>query len=159
MCIRDSLLVRSGGPICRCGSIGCLEQAAGQEAILRQAGVASAEELLRRLAADRRRSVLAVQQAGGHLGVGLAGMLNVLDVDTVVLGGSYAALAPWLVGPVQRELDARVVSSGWQLVRLLVSELGAEAAVRGAAGSVVRRVITHPAGQSGLLRSGAEARR
>jgi predicted NBD/HSP70 family sugar kinase len=149
------LPVRSGGPICRCGSTGCLEQVAGQEAILRQAGVGSAEELLAQLAAGRRRPVLAVQQAGSHLGVGLAAMLNVLDLGTVVLGGGYAALAPWLAGPVQQELAARVISAAWLPVRLLVSELGLQAAVRGAAGSVVRRVISHPAGQLAGLHAGA----
>ena len=139
------LPVRSTGPTCRCGSVGCLEQVAGQEAILRRAGVADVAGLVEQLTAGRARSLTAVRVAGRYLGVGLAAMLNVLDVGTVVLGGSYAALAPWLVEPVERELAARVVSAGWQPLQVLVSQLGPEAAVRGAAQSVVRAVIADPA--------------
>jgi hypothetical protein len=41
------------------------------------------------------------------LGAALAGVVNLLHVDTVVLDDVYAPLAPWLSPPVQRELAAR----------------------------------------------------
>jgi predicted NBD/HSP70 family sugar kinase len=139
------LPVSPGGPPCRCGSSGCLEQVAGQEAILRRAGAASMAQLLDQLAAGRARSLAAVREAGRYLGIGLAAMLNVLDVGTVVLGGSYAAIAPWMLEQVEAELGRRVVSAAWSPVQVLVSELGADAAVHGAAASVLRRVIDDPA--------------
>lgn len=139
------LPVRTGGPVCRCGSSGCLEQVAGQEAVLRRAGVESMAELLDQLASGRSRAAAAVREAGRYLGIGLAAMLNVLDVGTVVLGGSYAGLAPWLLDAVEAELAGRVLSAGWAPVQVLVGELGAEAAVHGAAASVLRGVIDDPA--------------
>ncbi|HET9654018.1 MAG TPA: ROK family transcriptional regulator [Kineosporiaceae bacterium] len=152
------LPVRDCGPVCRCGSVGCLEQAAGQDAILRAAGLEGRagsvngggggplDELVAQAAAGRERAVGAIRDAGRWLGTGVAALVNVVDVDAVVLGGGFARLAPWLRGPVEDELGRRVLSAQWAAPRVLVSALGAQAAVRGAATSVVRDVIADPAG-------------
>ncbi len=146
------------GPVCRCGRRGCLELVAGQEALLRAGGVRGApgsqaggagqpvEELIRR--AERGDpAVLAALAAAAHgLGSVLGAVLNLLDVSDVVLGGLYARLAPWLVGPVQEELGRRVLAAGWVPVRVHVSALGSRAAVLGAATTAVREVLTDPAG-------------
>jgi predicted NBD/HSP70 family sugar kinase len=151
------LTVADGGPPCGCGSTGCLERLAGQEAILRAAGLASEPgtaigrpegplgELVARAGAGDRRAVGAVTGAGAVLGRGIAAILNLVDVDTVVLGGIYAPLSPWLRGPVEHALGRRVLAAPWAPPRVLVSSLGGEAAVRGAALSVVRSVIANPA--------------
>jgi predicted NBD/HSP70 family sugar kinase len=151
------LTVSEGGPACRCGATGCLEQVAGQEAILRAAGLdagtgsASGQvdgplgELVAQARAGRPEVVGAIVDAGRRLGTGVAALLNVVDVDAVVLGGGYARLAPWLQEPVEAELARRVLSAPWGSPRVLVSALGSEAAVRGAATSIVREVIADPA--------------
>ncbi|WP_088316452.1 ROK family protein [Kineosporia sp. R_H_3] len=150
-------LTVADGPDCACGSSGCLERLAGQEAILRRAGLASEPgtaigrpegplgELVARAAAGRPDAVEAVEAAGTVLGRGISAILNLVDVGTVVLGGIYAPLSPWLRGPVERELARRVLAAPWEPPRVLVSGLGGEAAVRGAALSVVRTVIADPA--------------
>jgi predicted NBD/HSP70 family sugar kinase len=134
------LPVGEGGPVCRCGSTECLEQVAGQDAILRAAGLdgraGSASgggdgplgELVARAGAGDERAVAAITQAGHRLGIGVAALLNVVDVDAVVLGGSYARLAHWLVGPVEAELARRVLSAPWGTPRVLVSALGSRPA-------------------------------
>jgi predicted NBD/HSP70 family sugar kinase len=86
----------------------------------------------------------ALERAGRALGIALAATVNLLDVREVVLGGVHARLAPWLTGALQSELDRRVVSRELAPVRVHVSELGPYAAVRGAAGSVVSRVVADP---------------
>ncbi|MFN0282802.1 MAG: ROK family protein [Kineosporiaceae bacterium] len=152
------LTVADDGPPCACGSSGCLERLAGQEAILRRAGLGSEPgtaigrpegplgELVARASAGDAAALAAVTGAGRVLGRGVAAILNLVDVDTVVLGGIYAALSPWLRAPVERELAARVLGAPWAPPLVLVSSLGGEAAVRGAAMSVVRSVIADPAG-------------
>lgn len=145
------------GPPCRCGRRGCLEQYAGQEAILRRAGLhepvgtmtgrpgGPVERLVAAAQAGEGRVVDAVRQAGVALGTGIAGAINLLDVDTVVLGGLYALLAPWLLEPVQEQLARRVLTAGWAPTRVVVSRLGADGAVRGAATRAVRAPIDDPA--------------
>ena len=79
-------------------------------------------------------------RAGGHaLGVALAGAVNLLDVPTVVLGGGYPRLGAVLRAAVADELARRVV---WRSpVAVRTSALGAAAALRGAATSVVRALL------------------
>jgi predicted NBD/HSP70 family sugar kinase len=137
--------VRPDGPPCRCGARGCLEQYAGQEALLRTAGVASVAELAAAVAGGAAGAAVALATAGEALGVAIAGMINLLDVDTVVLGGIYAPLAPWLVPAVEAEVRVRVLTAGWAPVTVRASALGSAAAVVGAAGSVVRGVRDDPA--------------
>ncbi|HEY2670300.1 MAG TPA: ROK family transcriptional regulator [Rugosimonospora sp.] len=148
------ITIAADGPTCRCGARGCLEQYAGQEAILRAAGVPAAETLpadlaVRRLvelagAADPA-TVGALAAAGTALGIAAAGVVNLLDLDAVVLGGSFAPLAGWLCGQVERELATRVLTAAWSPVPVRACGLGTRAAVVGAAGAVVREVHAAPA--------------
>jgi predicted NBD/HSP70 family sugar kinase len=148
--------VEPDGPRCRCGGRGCLEQFAGQEAILRAAGLTgeagtsmgkpggSVAELLARARAGEPRTLAAIEAAGRALGIAIAATVNVLDPGTVVLGGLYTVLEPWLRGPLAEALAERVIAQRWSPVRALPSRLGPDAAVRGAAGAVVRRVLANP---------------
>jgi predicted NBD/HSP70 family sugar kinase len=146
--------VAADGPVCRCGARGCLEQYAGQEAILRSAGVpldqaGSTGHAVRRLTelagAGDPSTVDALAAAGTALGLAIAGVLNVLDLDAVVLGGTFAPLAGWLRAPVERELARRVLTTAWSPVTVRSGALGGDAAVLGAAGSVVRAIHAAPA--------------
>jgi hypothetical protein len=87
----------------------------------------------------------ALRGAGTALGIAAAGVVNVLDVGSVVLGGSFAALAPWLAGHVEGEVNARALTAQWSPVAVRASALGPAAAVIGAAGSVVREIRASPA--------------
>lgn len=145
--------VHPAGRPCRCGGRGCLEQYAGQEAILTGAGLAGhplpADAAISRLAelagADDPAANRALAEAATALGVAIAGVINLLDLDTVVLGGIYAPLAKWLCPPIEAEIRRRVLTAAWSPVAVRPSLLSRDAAVLGAAGSVVRTVLTQPA--------------
>lgn len=159
--------VHPDGLACGCGSRGCLEQYAGQEAILRAAGVpvpvatsmggaATVEQIAALGRSGHPTMLAALRAAGSALGVALAGAVNLLDVDAVVLGGIYGPLAEWVLPEVERELAARVLGAPWSGVEVRASRVGPDAAVRGAAGSVVRAVLDDPAGW--VSRGAASAR-
>ncbi|TDC32567.1 ROK family protein [Micromonospora sp. KC213] len=149
--------VDPAGPGCRCGGRGCLETYAGQEAILGAAGLSGADlpadTAARRLAdlaaAGDPATRAALRAAGTALGVAVAGVVNLLDLDTVVLGGGYATLARWLRPPVATELTARVLTAAWSPVSVRAAALGAESAVVGGAGAVVRQIVARPSGWLG----------
>jgi predicted NBD/HSP70 family sugar kinase len=143
--------VDPAGPACRCGSRGCLEQYAGQEAILRTAGqeadAGGGGEIARilSLATDADPAMLtALRGAGTVLGVAVAGMVNLLDVGTVILGGSYAPLSPWLRDEVEREVRERVITADWSPVTVRPSALAADATVVGSATAVVLDILDNP---------------
>ncbi|MBT2396224.1 ROK family transcriptional regulator [Streptomyces sp. ISL-100] len=145
------VVVDPDGPECRCGSRGCLEQYAGQRAVLRAAGIdenaglPGMAQLESRARAEDAQAVAAIRQAGAKLGLVLSGAVNLLDPDTVVLGGIYRTLMPWLSPPADRELSHRVVSGLWLAGsgRLRASSLTGDAA-RGGAALVVRDVLADP---------------
>ena len=148
------LTVAPDGPECRCGARGCLEQVAGLDWILRSAGLRTAvargadatPTLLAALAEGEPRAVAAVEDAGASLGVGVAAIVNLFDVDAVVLGGVYAPLFPWLEAPVRAAVERRVLSARWAPISIAASSLGRDAAVVGAARSALREVLADPLG-------------
>jgi predicted NBD/HSP70 family sugar kinase len=137
--------VQPDGPECPCGGRGCLEQYAGEEAVLRAAGLESDEDrvgLLAGRAADGDEDVRrALREAGTALGVALTGAVNLLDPESVVLGGALAGLAPWLLPSLEAELDRRTAGPSCPVS---VSRLGPEGPLLGAAHSVVRAVLDDP---------------
>jgi predicted NBD/HSP70 family sugar kinase len=146
------LTVAPEGPECRCGARGCLEQVAGLDFILRQAGVRdeprtgedAVSPLLTRLRRGDERAIAAVRQAGEALGVGVAALVNLFDVDTVVLGGVFAPLFPWLDEPLQAVVRRRVLSAPWAPLTVRPSALGRDAAVIGAAYAPLRDLLADP---------------
>ncbi|MEV8434263.1 ROK family transcriptional regulator [Streptomyces chartreusis] len=133
------------GPECPCGGRGCLEQYAGEEAVLRAAGLEPGEDrvgLLATRAAEGDEDVRrALRDAGTALGIALTGAANLLDPESVVLGGALAGLAPWLLPSLEDELDRRTAGPACPVS---VSRLGPEGPLLGAAHSVVRGVLDDP---------------
>jgi predicted NBD/HSP70 family sugar kinase len=110
------------GRPCRCGANGCLEQYAGQEA----------------MAADADRAAAA-------LGIALSAVVNLLDIGVIVLGGGYAPVFGRLAPGIEAELQRRVLTAGLAPVALRAATLGSDAAMRGAADTVIRAVRDDPA--------------
>lgn len=98
--------VRAGGPACSCGNTGCLEAAVGQEALLRAARRAGLTKNtatltdLQQLADAGSNTVKAIfADAGEQLGRGVAGLINVMDPEIViVLGEGTRAWEHWRPG-------------------------------------------------------------
>lgn len=141
------------GERCTCGRTGCLETKANLAAVLRAAaapgdplhdpalGVEGRVALLKdRIRRGDQRAVMAVHELGVALGVALSTVVDVLDPAVVVLGGYFAELGDWLVEPVRVELAARPLGH----TRVVPSELGLEAPLRGAAHLAAERLFANP---------------
>ncbi|WP_326686047.1 ROK family transcriptional regulator [Streptomyces sp. NBC_01795] len=142
--------VRPDGPRCACGGQGCLEQYAGERAILRASGADEADPrgpaltaLAERAASGEAKALQALDGAGEALGIALAGTVNLLDPGAVVLGGTLARFAPWLLPSLEEQLTHRTAAPG-SLPELLVSQLGSEGPLLGAAHTGVRAVLDDP---------------
>ena len=134
------VVVDRAGPACGCGGRGCVERYAGTAALLADAGAADLDALVDALAGGDGRAVAATTRAAAALGTGLASVLNVLDVPVVVLGGTFARLAPHVEPALSAELARRSLAPA----QVLTSSLGDAAAVRGAAESVLAAVQRDP---------------
>ncbi|GAA4223965.1 putative NBD/HSP70 family sugar kinase [Streptosporangium album] len=164
------VIVSPDGPACRCGGRGCLEQYAGQEALLRAAGLGGTAgsaaggsggatgsggaaggsaaggipELVERLRAGEAGALRACERAGQALGVALTSTVHLMDPGTIVLGGIFAPLFPWIHGPAHDTMTARLSTMRHTVPELTVSRLGGDAATLGAAGQVIHRIIADP---------------
>ncbi|MFB0614988.1 ROK family protein [Streptomyces sp. AGS-58] len=138
--------VRPDGPHCPCGGRGCLEQYAGEEAVRRAAGLEPREDLVGLLAERAEEGDeevrAALREAGTALGIALTGAVNLLDPETVVMGGALAGLSPWLLPSLETELRGRTAGPACPVT---VSRLGPQGPLLGAAHSVVRAVLDDPA--------------
>ncbi|NCT91918.1 ROK family transcriptional regulator [Cellulomonas sp. APG4] len=140
------------------GTGGTLEAYAGQDAILERAGLAR-QTPLAELVARADAGEVAVREAlgvaGRALGTALANVVNVVDVDHVVLGGTYAALAPHLRPHVAAQLEARVISAPWSSVEIETASAGQYPAMTGGALAVLRAYVDEPAAWAGDEPEGA----
>ncbi|MFI6597700.1 ROK family protein [Nonomuraea sp. NPDC050536] len=150
--------VQPEGPPCACGGRGCLERYAGEEALLQASGVDPGQAAARHPGPGGRIAHLAeragdgdqqvrraLRDAGAALGIALAGAVNLLDPQKVVLGGGLSPLLPWLQPALERELDRRVMDPGRVgQGAVIVSRLGSDGPLLGAANSVVQACLDNP---------------
>jgi predicted NBD/HSP70 family sugar kinase len=124
-----------------------LEDVAGQHALLRAAGLpveAPPSELLEAVRRGDARALAAVAGGGRALGIALAAVVHISDVDEVVLGGTFATLFEAIAGPVEAALAELVVFSDWAPVRVTRARAGEYAAMTGAAHTVIDRLVAQP---------------
>jgi predicted NBD/HSP70 family sugar kinase len=144
------IVVEPDGGRCSCGGTGCLETVAGQDAIFDAAGIgsgssrsASMSALLQALDAGRPGALAAVERAARCLGIALASTARVVNISSVVLGGHFAVLEPWLRGPLLDSLE-KYAPGKYGSGQVSVSAVGESGALLGAAGSVIRSLVEAP---------------
>jgi predicted NBD/HSP70 family sugar kinase len=145
------LTVDPRGPECDCRATGCLEVFAGQDALRRAAGWELDRPVAELSTAGGPAVVEALRQAGEALGIALAGAVNLLDVQQIVLGGCFAPLAAELVPAIDAELRRRVLSAAWAPVQVQAAVVGDYPALTGAATAVIDAVAADPASWSARI--------
>lgn len=141
------------GVRCRCGRRGCLEAYAGRRALIESAGVArgdralrieAVDELIRRWQAGDARAVAAIDRAVQAMTSAMASCINVLDVDTVILGGLWERFGVGLAARMEECLAPQVLGSPEARVRVLMTQSHAHPALDGAAQVGLRRFLDNP---------------
>jgi predicted NBD/HSP70 family sugar kinase len=144
--------VNRNGLACRCGSAGCWETEVGEGALLRLAGHppdggrSEVEAVLREAADGSAVALAALDAVGRWLGYGLAGLVNVLNSQLVVLGGVFSRIYPFVAVPLAEEFDRRTLPASRALVRIVPATLGVDASLRGAAELAFDPFLADPAG-------------
>jgi predicted NBD/HSP70 family sugar kinase len=146
------LPVNPDGRRCRCGSVGCWETEVGESALLERAGLdpdggrAAVEELLVRAAAGEAQATSALVAEARWLAIGIAGLVNVLDPDTVVLGGLFARVLPAIREQLDVEIADRRYIAARRDVAVVGAALGARSVTVGAAELAFGPLLADPAG-------------
>lgn len=151
------MIVDPGGRRCGCGRVGCWETVAGLRALL--AAAADPDDPIRdpamslddRLAELNRRADLgdartlaALDQMAGWLGMGVALLTNALNPAAIVLSGYFAEVGRHMSHAIDQHLLAGVVAPQAGGTRVELSTLGFTGAVRGGAAVALETVFDDP---------------
>ena len=139
------------GDLCRCGHFGCLETIASTQAIVRQAKItanspasslhrfaAASEKITTEIVLDAVKAgdaalVDIIANAGRYLGFAVAGLVSILNIETVVVAGSGARFGSVLLESLKQEMQRRSLSQLAQNTHVSASALGDDIVILGAA--------------------------
>ena len=130
-------VVVPGGRPCGCGSHGCLERYVSMEAALRAIGAPDQDgraRLADALDGEDPRLLVWLDEASGHLKIAIAMLENVLEPETIVVGGTLPTnLADALIARLGQLLPSVSASGPRAMPRLTRAQIDLETATLGAA--------------------------
>ncbi len=156
------ITIDENGPPCRCGNYGCLESMAAGPAIAHRAQLAikaGQETMLSKVkpveeitAADVSRAAsqgdpLSLQlfhETGRHIGVALAGLINLFNPKLVIIGGGVAQAGDILLEPIRRSVQSHGLRTTVENCQIVQAQLGREATALGAVTLVLEKMFRSP---------------
>jgi glucokinase-like ROK family protein len=173
------IAVAQDGPRCNCGRIGCLESLASGSAIEQMAQTAllqwepgertaaepakiTAKDVFQRAAEGDPAAGVIVDQALGHLAVGIANVVNLLNPNEVILGGGLTRSGEYFMEHFLSKIQPRLLPEQNGHVQFRLSESNEDSGLRGAATLVIQQLFgavhTVPSGSDGPLTRSARAK-
>jgi glucokinase len=145
------------GPQCNCGNVGCVEAYVGQRYLSQRAAhrlqLHPESKILKLVNGDfsRIEPVYISQaanegdevarailiEAGQLLGIGLASVMNIMDLRVSIIGGGISAAGDFVMNAVQRSVAQHVLIPLKKDIQVLSARLGNNAGILGAAGLVM----------------------
>jgi glucokinase len=147
------MIIDVNGPKCQCGNNGCLEAFVSGSAIaaeaksrISQGGKSSLIEMAEGkienitaekvyLAAGEGDSLASevISRAAYYLGIGVVNLVNILNPEMVIIGGSVASMGDILLEPVRQVVKEKAFPLLSQAVKIVPARLGNDAGIFGAA--------------------------
>ena len=129
--------INETGPKCNCGGIACLERYIGNKYILERARKAFGNnitlEALTSLAKFGNKKAIAIWvDVAEKLSVALAGVVNLLNPDKIVIGGGVSKAGEFILNPLRKELKKRAMKDQAAHVKIIAAKLGTDAGIIGA---------------------------
>lgn len=145
--------IDENGPLCSCGNRGCLEVYSSGWAIIKRVRAAmsdgvsstlskvvaehpeelSVEMIVSAATSGDRLSQTVLSEAGTHLGTALAGLVNLLNPEKIILGGAVPrAAGEMLLDPLLYFLRGRAFQRSVSATDVVISQLDDKASALGA---------------------------
>jgi glucokinase len=145
------ITIDTEGTECVCGNTGCLETVASASNIVRRAQERldrdstsslsrlalteefTADDVVREAMADDDFSLMMIERTGKYIGTGVASVINLLNIECVVLGGSIMDAGDLILKPIVEETQRRAFQPCFEAARIVAATLGKDASAVGAA--------------------------
>jgi len=129
--------INEKGPRCNCNGIACIERYIGNRYVLNRAkkifGKGITLKRLDKLAIDGNRKASAIwADVGTKLGVALAGVVNLLNPDMIVVGGGVSKAGELILRPLRKEIKRRAMIDQARHVKVVRAKLETDAGIIGA---------------------------
>jgi len=146
------------GEPCMCGNRGCLTTFAGVTALLSRArslratypmsplaqGEITLSSLEQAALAGDALATEVIREASHHLGVAIAGLLNLMNPGAVILGGSLTRVGDVLLTPLREAVIRRTLVASVAGSDIRISPLGEQSIAVGAATQVLAAALHDP---------------
>ena len=145
------ITIDAEGIECECGNTGCLETLASAPSIVRRAndrlyrdGTSSLSKLAinKNFTADDVAheakngddfSMMMIERTGRYIGIGVASVLNLLNIERVVLGGGVMDAGELILNPIIHEARRRAFQPCFEATQIVAATLGPDSASIGVA--------------------------
>jgi len=104
------------------------------------------DSVLRDARAGDSTALAALEHVARWLGLGLAGLVNLLNPEVVVLGGSLAPILELGAASIEAQLDRHAMAGPRGMVTLRTPGLGDDSSLIGAAELAFRPLLADPYG-------------
>jgi predicted NBD/HSP70 family sugar kinase len=149
-------IVDVSGPPCHCGKNGCTETYIGDGALLALAGrrLAPSDEAMRALFADARAgdsaAMAAVRAVADPLGRAIANLVNTLNPERVILGGSLSELLDLARAEIEASLEHYALEGPTRTMQLVQPGLCGDSALLGASEVAFADLLADPLAAAAL---------
>lgn len=146
---------------CSCGKKGCLESVASGTAIVRMARQAIAtdsDSILARMTRDNndeiepflvvdaalagdQRAITILSEVGLDLGRGISILIQLLNPELIIIGGSVAEAKQYLITPIQQALNIYSMAKARENTQLALYKLGKEVGLLGGVAVVNEKIF------------------
>jgi glucokinase-like ROK family protein len=153
------------GELCGCGKRGCLETFIGPRAIEHRVrrslafGAKSVlvemsngdienivfDDVLQAAKLGDQTAIDALEKAAFYLGIGIANLVNLFDVEVIVLGGALNNASSIILKDIERVVAMNTLAPEREHLRIIPSAHGSDACVMGAIALVLDDILREPA--------------
>jgi glucokinase-like ROK family protein len=153
------------GELCGCGKRGCWETFVGPRAVEQQVQRSltfGAKSIMQNMVNEDHKSIVfndvlqaakmgdqtaidALAKVAYYLGIGIANLVNLFNVEVIVLGGALNNASSFLLNDIERIVSANTLAPSWEHLRILPSAHGSDACVMGAIALVLDDILREPA--------------
>jgi predicted NBD/HSP70 family sugar kinase len=144
------MVLDPSGPLCSCGSNGCVETFIGEEVLLRlcgRPGPVSREAVAEALAAARAgepQAKEAVRTVAASLGLAVSNLINLFNPQVVIIGGSLAVVFNLARDVVEEQVVRHTMDSALRMTVLRTPALGDDSSLLGAAELAFGPMLSEP---------------